>query len=94
MSDMRIEKSRIQPIAESAPKAGGKADVQAAMLLPAQSPFPLESSVAECVAVKKLRFAEDKYDDRVLAVSLEQFLFYHIGQFNACALWTAIRSRG
>lgn len=76
---MRIEKSRIQPIAESAPKAGGKADVQAAMLLPAQSACPSDSGVAEYVAVKKLRFADDNYDDRVLAVSFEQVFFYHIG---------------
>ncbi|KIO33586.1 hypothetical protein M407DRAFT_17549 [Tulasnella calospora MUT 4182] len=67
LSNMRIEKSRIQPLVNSAAKAGGKADVLEAMLLPAQPPRSSGSGVVEHVAVKKLRFDEDTYDDSILA---------------------------
>ncbi|KIO33585.1 hypothetical protein M407DRAFT_17548 [Tulasnella calospora MUT 4182] len=67
LSDIRIEKSRIQPLADREPKAGGKADVQEAILLPEQPIYSSEPSVAEYVAVKKVRFDEETDDDRVLA---------------------------
>lgn len=52
-----------------APKAGGNADVEAAILASAKSSSSSESSDEEYVAVKKLRFDEDTNDDHTLAVS-------------------------
>lgn len=60
---------RIKPLETGLSKAGGKADVEAAELLPRQFPNPSESSKAEYIAVKKLRVDETVNDDRVLVVS-------------------------
>ncbi|KAG9041771.1 hypothetical protein FS837_011763 [Tulasnella sp. UAMH 9824] len=67
LSDIRIEKSRIQPLADLASKAGGLADVQAAILLPEQPMHSPEPDVVEYVAVKKLRLEEEIDEDRLLA---------------------------
>ncbi|KAG9041427.1 hypothetical protein FS837_012274 [Tulasnella sp. UAMH 9824] len=67
LSHLRIDRARIKPIEDQVPKAGGKADVQAAML--ASAPFSTlsEPDGAEYVAIKKLRLDEDTDDDRALA---------------------------
>ncbi|KAG9023463.1 hypothetical protein FS837_005790, partial [Tulasnella sp. UAMH 9824] len=66
LSHLRIDRARIEPIRTHAPKAGrgGNADVEAAILIPAQ---PSSSSEPDYVAVKKLRFDKETDDDRVLA---------------------------
>lgn len=66
LEPLRIEKMRIKPLETGLSKAGGKADVEAAELLPRQFPNPSESSKAEYIAVKKLRVDETVNDDRVL----------------------------
>lgn len=72
LSRLRIDKAKIKPIEGQVPKAGGKADVEAAMLVSAPfSSFP-ESDDMEYVAVKKLRFDEDTDHDRALAVSHDE----------------------
>ncbi|KIO24250.1 hypothetical protein M407DRAFT_26364 [Tulasnella calospora MUT 4182] len=63
LSHLRIDRARIMPIEGHAPKAGGNADVEAAVLTPTQ----WECDTVEWVAVKKLRFDEDTDDDRTLA---------------------------
>ncbi|KIO19723.1 hypothetical protein M407DRAFT_30614 [Tulasnella calospora MUT 4182] len=67
LSHLRIDRARISPIEGQTPKSGGNADVEAAMLLSAPSSSAPESSDAEYVAVKKLRFEEDIDHDRTLA---------------------------
>ncbi|KAG9041773.1 hypothetical protein FS837_011765 [Tulasnella sp. UAMH 9824] len=67
LSDIRIEKSRIQPLADRVPKAGGLADVHAAILLPERPMHSPKPDLVEYVAVKKLRFEEEIDEDRVLA---------------------------
>ncbi|KAG9023307.1 hypothetical protein FS837_005868 [Tulasnella sp. UAMH 9824] len=67
VSHLRIDRARIKSIKGQAPKAGGNADVEAAILAPVPSSTPSESDDAEYVAVKKLRFDEDTHDDRALA---------------------------
>lgn len=69
LEEIRFDKSRIEPLSNSVPKAGGQADVEAAILLPAQVTHSTEHKATEYVAVKKLRFDEEADDDRVLAVS-------------------------
>ncbi|KIO21117.1 hypothetical protein M407DRAFT_29277 [Tulasnella calospora MUT 4182] len=65
---LRVEKARIKPLDNSeAPKGGGTADVEAAMLAPAQPTNISESDDTEYVAVKKLRFDTETNDDRALA---------------------------
>lgn len=68
------------PIEGQAPKEGGKADVEAAILAPAQvsnsaesnkAPNSLEFGITEYVAVKKLRFDMETGDARALAVSIQ-----------------------
>ncbi|KAG9040639.1 hypothetical protein FS837_000371 [Tulasnella sp. UAMH 9824] len=66
LSNLRINRARIEPIETQAPKTGGKADVVGAILTPAQ---PSGSSEPEYVAIKKLRFDTENDDDRALAVS-------------------------
>ncbi|KAG9041601.1 hypothetical protein FS837_012040, partial [Tulasnella sp. UAMH 9824] len=67
LSHLRIDRARIKPIESQAPKAGGKADVEAALLASEQSPSYQESSELEYVAVKKLRFDAETDDHRALA---------------------------
>ncbi|KAG9041609.1 hypothetical protein FS837_012035 [Tulasnella sp. UAMH 9824] len=67
LSHLRIDRARIKPIEGQAPKAGGKADVEAAMLISEKSSSSSESDVTEYVAVKKLRFDATSSDDRALA---------------------------
>ncbi|KAG9042961.1 hypothetical protein FS837_010191 [Tulasnella sp. UAMH 9824] len=69
LGHLRIERTRIQRIGNSAGTEGGSADVEAAILVPAQTATCSGSDNTEYVAVKKLRFAEDERDDRVLAAS-------------------------
>ena len=76
MAHLRIAKTRIKPLADRDAKAGGKADVEAAILTPEDSSNPSESDDPEYVAVKKLRFDEDTDDDRVLAVSPHEIYFH------------------
>ncbi|KAG9041373.1 hypothetical protein FS837_012359 [Tulasnella sp. UAMH 9824] len=64
---LRIDKARIKPMQGRAPKAGGNADVEAAILASAKSSSSSESGDEEYVAVKKLRFDEDTDDDHALA---------------------------
>ncbi|KAG9041600.1 hypothetical protein FS837_012039 [Tulasnella sp. UAMH 9824] len=67
LSHLRIHTDRIEPIEGQAPKAGGQADVEAAILLSAHSSGSSERDKSDYVAVKKLRFEEDTDDDRALA---------------------------
>lgn len=76
LSHLRIDRARIMPIEGQAPKEGGKADVEAAILAPAQvsnsaesnkAPNSLEFGITEYVAVKKLRFDMETGDARALA---------------------------
>ncbi|KAG8899161.1 hypothetical protein FRC01_010641, partial [Tulasnella sp. 417] len=67
LSHLRIDKARIKPIEDQDTKAGGKADVEAAILAPQQSSNSPTSDGAEYVAVKKLRFDAEADDDRALA---------------------------
>ncbi|KAG9041583.1 hypothetical protein FS837_012047 [Tulasnella sp. UAMH 9824] len=64
LSHIRLDRARIEPIETQAPKAGGKADVVAAVLTSVQ---PSSSSEPEYVAVKKLRFDTETDGDRALA---------------------------
>ncbi|KAG9031538.1 hypothetical protein FS837_002955, partial [Tulasnella sp. UAMH 9824] len=64
LSHLRIDRVRIEPIGNHAPKSGGNADVEAAILIPVQ---PSTSSEPDYVAVKKLRFDAEIDDDRALA---------------------------
>lgn len=70
LSHLRIDSPRIKPIDSQAPKIGGKADVEAAILISDRPSSPSEPDVAEYVAVKKLRFDTETGNDRALAVSL------------------------
>ncbi|KIO33041.1 hypothetical protein M407DRAFT_18189, partial [Tulasnella calospora MUT 4182] len=67
LSHLRIDGARIKPIKGQSPKAGGTAEVEAAILAPAQKSDSSESDEEEYVAVKKLRFDDDIDDDRTLA---------------------------
>ncbi|KAG9040640.1 hypothetical protein FS837_000372 [Tulasnella sp. UAMH 9824] len=67
LSHLRIDGSRITPIESEAHKAGGKADVEPAVLTSAQPPGSGELQVPEYVAVKKLRFDSETDDDKALA---------------------------
>ncbi|KAG9047313.1 hypothetical protein FS837_002570 [Tulasnella sp. UAMH 9824] len=64
LSHLRIDRGRIRPLGSEAPKSGGNADVEAAILAPANSSEPHDT---EYVAVKKLRFETSTIDDRALA---------------------------
>ncbi|KIO20873.1 hypothetical protein M407DRAFT_29532 [Tulasnella calospora MUT 4182] len=64
---LRIDGARIKPIESQTPKAGGKADVEAAMLTSGQSSSASEPEVPDYVAVKKLRFDIETNDDQALA---------------------------
>ncbi|KAG9045241.1 hypothetical protein FS837_006779 [Tulasnella sp. UAMH 9824] len=67
LSHLRIDRARIQPIESQAPRTGGKADVEAAILTSARPSNPSEPEITEYVAVKKLRFDTETDDDRTLA---------------------------
>ncbi|KIO18388.1 hypothetical protein M407DRAFT_31961 [Tulasnella calospora MUT 4182] len=67
LSHLRIDRARIQPVEGQDTKAGGTADVEAAILAPAQSSSSPKSDDKDYVAIKKLRFDEDTDDDRALA---------------------------
>ena len=73
---LRIAKTRIKPLAAHDVKPGGKADVEAAILIPEDSSNTSASDDPEYVAVKKLRFDDDTDDDRVLAVSRREFYLH------------------
>ncbi|KAG9022190.1 hypothetical protein FS837_006545, partial [Tulasnella sp. UAMH 9824] len=64
---LRIQKVRIKPLESEAPIKGGKADVDAAILTPAEPSKPAELDDAEYVAVKKLRSDMEIGDDQALA---------------------------
>ncbi|KIO20717.1 hypothetical protein M407DRAFT_29656 [Tulasnella calospora MUT 4182] len=64
---LRIDGARIKPIEGQPPKAGGTAEVEAAILASAQESDSSESDEGEYVAVKKLRFDEEGDIDRTLA---------------------------
>ncbi|KIO24750.1 hypothetical protein M407DRAFT_25898 [Tulasnella calospora MUT 4182] len=64
---LRIERARVKPIETEAPIRGGKADVEAAILAPAETSNPPDLEATEYVAVKKLRFDMDTDDDQTLA---------------------------
>ncbi|KIO18389.1 hypothetical protein M407DRAFT_31962 [Tulasnella calospora MUT 4182] len=66
LSHLRIDGARIKPIEGQPPKAGGKAEVEAAILASAKESGSSKSDEEEYVAVKKLRF-DDTDDDRTLA---------------------------
>ncbi|KIO33019.1 hypothetical protein M407DRAFT_18171 [Tulasnella calospora MUT 4182] len=66
LSHLRIDGARIKPIEGQPPKAGGKAEVEAAILASGKESGSSESDEEEYVAVKKLRF-DDTDDDRTLA---------------------------
>ncbi|KIO29631.1 hypothetical protein M407DRAFT_21220 [Tulasnella calospora MUT 4182] len=63
---LRIDKARIKPLASGLSIAGGKADVEAAKLLPEQFSSSSEPDDAVYVAVKKLRYDENVDDDHGL----------------------------
>ncbi|KAG8899210.1 hypothetical protein FRC01_010622, partial [Tulasnella sp. 417] len=67
LSHLRIDRGRIESIGGQAPKAGGNATVEAAVLVSGQSSDLSESVDMEYVAVKKLYFHEGASDDQVLA---------------------------
>ncbi|KIO20711.1 hypothetical protein M407DRAFT_29652 [Tulasnella calospora MUT 4182] len=67
LSHPRIDGARIKPIEGQSPKAGGTAEVEAAILASAQESDFSESDEEEYVAVKKMRFDEDTDVDRTLA---------------------------
>ncbi|KAG9041599.1 hypothetical protein FS837_012038 [Tulasnella sp. UAMH 9824] len=68
LSHLRVDRDRIKPIEGQTPKAGGNADVEAAILASAQSSSSPKPDREEYVAVKKLRFDKDTEGDRALAV--------------------------
>ncbi|KIO19418.1 hypothetical protein M407DRAFT_223103, partial [Tulasnella calospora MUT 4182] len=88
LSHLRIDRARIKPLEGQAPKAGGKAEVEAALLAPAQSSSPSEPN-DEYVAVKKLRFDEDTDDDRALAP-----LAHEVGLLNGLSHENVVRLVG
>ncbi|KIO27015.1 hypothetical protein M407DRAFT_23706 [Tulasnella calospora MUT 4182] len=69
LGHLRIDRARIRPIESKAHKTGGYADVEAAILAPAEPSNRSEPDDAEDVAVKKLRFdtETDEDIDRALA---------------------------
>lgn len=67
LEHLRIEKARIKPLKDKPRRGGGKADVQAAILVPTQSSNSSGSEDTEYVAVKKLRFDSLTSNDRALA---------------------------
>lgn len=69
LSHLRLDKTRIEAIGSQAPKAGGKADVEAAVLTSVPPSGSSEDQAPEYVAVKKLRFDSETDDDQALAVS-------------------------
>lgn len=70
MGHLRIDRARLKPIEGKALDEGGTADVEAAILVPAQTPNSSETDDTEYVAVKKLRIGAGNDDCRALAVSL------------------------
>ncbi|KIO16065.1 hypothetical protein M407DRAFT_34297, partial [Tulasnella calospora MUT 4182] len=68
LAHLRIDGTRIKPIESQAPKTGGNADVEAAILTPPSQPsYSSEPEGTEYVAVKKLHFDSETDDDRALA---------------------------
>ncbi|KIO15841.1 hypothetical protein M407DRAFT_34551 [Tulasnella calospora MUT 4182] len=67
LSHLRIDGARIKPIEGQTPKAGGKANVETAILASARASGSSESDEKEYVAAKKLRFDDGTDDDRTLA---------------------------
>ncbi|KAG9038733.1 hypothetical protein FS837_001193, partial [Tulasnella sp. UAMH 9824] len=64
---LRIDKARIEPIGSEAREAGGSADVELAILAPAQAPSSSEPHDTEYVAVKKLRLDKEILNNRAFA---------------------------
>ncbi|KIO15884.1 hypothetical protein M407DRAFT_34504 [Tulasnella calospora MUT 4182] len=67
LAHLRIERTRIKPIESRAPKRGGNADVEAAILTPSRPSNSSKPEVTEYVAVKKLRFDSETDHNRALA---------------------------
>ncbi|KIO24753.1 hypothetical protein M407DRAFT_25902 [Tulasnella calospora MUT 4182] len=70
--DLRIAQRQIKPLAGSNPKAGSKADVEAATLAPANLTHNSKYNFTEYVAVKKVRFDDNSNDNRVLAAFVHE----------------------
>ncbi|KAG9030203.1 hypothetical protein FS837_003328 [Tulasnella sp. UAMH 9824] len=68
LGHLRIDKARLKPIEGKALDEGGTADVEAAILAPAQISNSSETEDTEYVAVKKLRMAAGNDDCRALAL--------------------------
>ncbi|KIO19672.1 hypothetical protein M407DRAFT_30676 [Tulasnella calospora MUT 4182] len=67
LGHLRINIARIKPIEGKASEGGGTANVEAAILTPAQSPNIPESDDIEYIAVKKLRLDAENDDGQALA---------------------------
>ncbi|KAG9024214.1 hypothetical protein FS837_005445 [Tulasnella sp. UAMH 9824] len=67
LSHLRIDRARVKPVDHQAPKAGGNADVEAAILASQPSSSSSEHEEMQYVAIKKLRLDERTDDDRALA---------------------------
>ncbi|KIO26563.1 hypothetical protein M407DRAFT_24149 [Tulasnella calospora MUT 4182] len=73
LSHLRIDKAQIKPIESQAPKAGGKADVEAAIFASQPPRGSSEFDDTEYVALKKLRWDPETDDDRALAPLAHEF---------------------
>ncbi|KAG8923207.1 hypothetical protein FRC01_013060, partial [Tulasnella sp. 417] len=69
LTNSRVEATRIERFDNAVCKHGGQADVELAAL---RLPSPSQPNENELVAVRKMRFSDDKDDERVLAAFAHQ----------------------